>query len=63
MDGAGGRRHLVVITSYSIHYTKLYEPCGIADKGVTSLEAEMDGAPPMADVEDAVVRGFETVFG
>jgi len=34
-------------------------PCGIPDKGVTSLEAELGAAPPMRAVEDAVVASFQ----
>ena len=37
-------------------------PCGIADRGVTSLERLTGQAIPMARVEDAVVRGMERVF-
>jgi lipoyl(octanoyl) transferase len=38
-------------------------PCGIADKGVTSLERLLGRAVPMAEVEDAVAGAFEEVFG
>jgi lipoyl(octanoyl) transferase len=41
----------------------LIVPCGIVGRGVTSLE-RLAGRPlRMKDVEDAVVRGFEHVFG
>ena len=40
----------------------LIVPCGIADKGVTSLERLLGRSVPMAEVEDEVVRQFETVF-
>ena len=40
----------------------LIVPCGITDKGVTSLERLLGRALPMAEVEEAVVRGFEAVF-
>ena len=33
-------------------------PCGIADKGVTSMAVELGHAPAMRDVEDAVVAHF-----
>ena len=33
-------------------------PCGIADKGVTSMAVELGHAPPMSDVEDAVIAHF-----
>jgi len=38
-------------------------PCGIPDKGVTSLERLLGHAVPMADVEDATVEAFCDVFG
>jgi len=38
-------------------------PCGIFDRGVTSLQAVLGSAPPMAAVESAVVRAFAEVFG
>ena len=39
-------------------------PCGISDRGVTSLEIEADSAtdPTMARVSDAVARNFGRVF-
>jgi lipoyl synthase len=37
-------------------------PCGIADKGVTSLERLTRRQLPLADVETAVVRAFTHVF-
>ena len=41
----------------------LIVPCGIPDRGVTSLERLLGTAPPMVEVEDAVVRSFAAVFG
>ena len=40
-------------------------PCGIADRGVTSLELETDAevTPTMAAAADAVARNFGRVFG
>jgi lipoyl(octanoyl) transferase len=38
-------------------------PCGIADRKVTSLEQILQRPIPMPDVEAAVVRGIEEVFG
>ena len=40
-------------------------PCGIADRGVTSLEVEAvaGAAPTMAKTADAVARNFGRVFG
>jgi lipoyl(octanoyl) transferase len=40
----------------------LIVPCGITDKGVTSLERLLGKAVPMAEVEAAVVRAFQIVF-
>ena len=41
----------------------LIVPCGIRDRGVTSIERLLDRAVPRRLVEDAVVRAFESVFG
>ena len=38
-------------------------PCGIADKGVTSLEKLLDHPISMPDVESAAVEAFASVFG
>jgi lipoyl(octanoyl) transferase len=46
-----------------IEFFNLIVPCGIADRGVTSLAARLGGAPPMAEVEDRVVARFSDVFG
>ena len=40
----------------------LIVPCGIADRGVTSLERLLGRSVAMAEVEDAVVRHFTAVF-
>lgn len=37
-------------------------PCGIADKGVTSMAARLGRAPGMSEVEDAVVAHFQERF-
>jgi lipoyl(octanoyl) transferase len=41
---------------------ELIVPCGIAGRGVTSLERLIGRRLAMAEVEDSVVRGFEAVF-
>ena len=41
----------------------LIVPCGIADRGVTSLGELLGAAPPMAVVEDAAIASFAAVFG
>jgi lipoyl(octanoyl) transferase len=40
----------------------LIVPCGIVDRGVTSLQRLLGQPVPMAEVEDAVIRAFEEVF-
>jgi lipoyl(octanoyl) transferase len=42
---------------------ELIVPCGIRDRGVTSMEAEADPAPSMEQVANSVVRHFSRVFG
>ena len=37
-------------------------PCGIADKGVTSLTAKLGKAPSMTEVEDRFIEHFAAVF-
>jgi lipoyl(octanoyl) transferase len=43
-------------------FFKLIVPCGIADKGVTSLAARIDDPPAMAQVEDRFIDRFCEVF-
>ncbi len=38
-------------------------PCGIADRAVTSLEALLGAAPPMAEVEARLLAHFAEIFG
>jgi lipoyl(octanoyl) transferase len=40
----------------------LIVPCGIEDRGVTSLEQLLSRPVPMAEVEDRIVRAFQSVF-
>jgi lipoyl(octanoyl) transferase len=44
-------------------FFRLIVPCGIADHGVTSLEALLGCRVASAEVEDAFVRHFAHVFG
>jgi lipoyl(octanoyl) transferase len=37
-------------------------PCGITDKGVTSLHHEVGFAVDMQDAKSAVIRAFDSVF-
>ena len=46
-----------------IDFFHLIVPCGIADKGVTSLASKLGYAPPMDEVEERVVAQFAAVFG
>jgi lipoyl(octanoyl) transferase len=45
-----------------LEYFKLIVPCGIADRGVTSLERLIGRAPDRAAVEDRIVARFAEVF-
>ena len=42
---------------------ELIVPCGIRDRGVTSIEAEIDSAPSLDQVANSVSRHFGRVFG
>jgi lipoyl(octanoyl) transferase len=46
-----------------LRYFEQIIPCGIADKGVTSLERLLGAAPPRGEVERRVVAAFGEVFG
>jgi lipoyl(octanoyl) transferase len=41
----------------------LIVPCGIRDRGVTSIEVEVDPAPAMEQVVNSIARHFGRVFG
>jgi lipoyl(octanoyl) transferase len=45
-----------------IDFFNLIVPCGIADKGVTSLAAKLEKVPSMAEVEDRFIDHFARVF-
>jgi lipoyl(octanoyl) transferase len=49
--------------SLDLRHFDLIVPCGIKDRRVTSIETLLQRSVPMPDVENAVVRGFEYVFG
>lgn len=46
-----------------LDHFRLIVPCGISDRGVTSLERAAGRSIPLPDVEDALVRHFSEVFG
>ncbi len=46
-----------------LRYFRQIIPCGIADRGVTSLEHVLGTAPPRAQVEQRVTEAFGMVFG
>lgn len=45
-----------------INFFNLIVPCGIADRGVTSLQALLGAAPAMSEVEDRFIEQFAAVF-
>jgi lipoyl(octanoyl) transferase len=49
--------------STNLDHFRLIVPCGIADRGVTSIERVLGRPVPMVDVEAAVVEGMARVFG
>ena len=48
--------------STDLDHFKLIVPCGISDRGVTSLERATGRRLSMAEVEDAVVHRFQDIF-
>ena len=48
--------------STDLRHFRLIVPCGIADRGVTSLDCVVGRPVPMADVQDAVEAAMKDVF-
>lgn len=48
--------------STNLRHFRLIVPCGITDRGVTSIDRFLGKSVPMSEVEDAAARGFATVF-
>jgi lipoyl(octanoyl) transferase len=48
--------------STDLEFFRLIVPCGIGDRGVTSLAEAMPSAPELSDVEDTLVGHFCDVF-
>lgn len=46
-----------------MNFFKMIVPCGISDRGVTSLERLTGRSHPLAEVEDHLIRHFGGVFG
>ena len=53
---------LVFNVTTDVDFFNLIVPCGIADKGVTSLTSKLGRAPEMHEVEDRFVTHFAAVF-
>jgi lipoyl(octanoyl) transferase len=49
--------------STDLRHFRLIVPCGITDRGVTSIDRVLGRSILMSDVEDSVARGFAAVFG
>lgn len=46
-----------------LSHFSLIVPCGIPDRGVTSIERQVGRRVSLTDVEEAVIAGMECVFG
>jgi len=64
VDGRGVTSHGIALNvSTDLRFFEYIVPCGITDKGVTSIEQLLSVAPPMQEVRTAFTRRFAEVFG
>jgi lipoyl(octanoyl) transferase len=64
LSASGVTQHgFALNVSTDLRYFQQIIPCGIADKGVTSLERLLGAAPARAEVEQRVIAAFGEVFG
>ncbi len=47
----------------NLQYFKYINPCGFTDKGVTSMEKELETRPDMAQVKQVLLRKLTSLFG
>ncbi len=64
VDGRGITSHGIALNvTTDLTYFSLIVPCGIADKGVTSMSQLLPSCPDMSQVKAAYARHFGEVFG
>jgi lipoate-protein ligase B len=64
VDGRGITTHGIALNvAPDLRFFGYIVPCGIVDKGVTSIEQIAGSAPDMAEVKAAFARRFAEVFG
>ncbi|HVF99110.1 MAG TPA: lipoyl(octanoyl) transferase LipB [Chloroflexia bacterium] len=64
VDGRGVSSHGIALNvKTDLQYFRYIVPCGIAEKGVTSMLRLLGKAPEMVEVKSAFSRAFSSVFG
>lgn len=64
VDGRGVSSHGIALNvNTDLQYFSHIVPCGIVEKGVTSMQRLLGTPPAMADVRSAFSRAFCSVFG